>query len=140
VPRAPGRLARWWHDVAEAAWDPDDGRIVLRWVDGALGTTIALDGPTTRLAQVVRERVTSTYVISQRVPVRGSRGVCVAIRRDVRDGTSFRQTVPDDGLGPLRPEVTAQVDALARDLAEQAGLRPPGGGPRAGDEEVCRPC
>jgi hypothetical protein len=129
--RARSRLDRWWHDVAEATWAPDQGRIVVRWVDQSPDTVLAVDEGATRLAQVVRERVTSTYVLSQRVPVRGSRGVCVAVRRDVRDGGLFPQLVPDEGLGPLRPEVLTRVEVLTRDLAEQAGLRlsVPGSGP-----------
>jgi hypothetical protein len=138
--RAPLRLDRWWHDVAEATWAPDEGRIVVRWVDQSPDTAIVVGEGATRLPQVVRERVTSTYVLSQRVPVRGSRGVCVAVRRDVRDGSLFPQLVPDDGLGPLRPETLTRVEALTRDLAEQAGLRLPVPGRGPGGEGGPQAC
>jgi hypothetical protein len=120
----PGTPAerRLWHDVAEATWDPDATALTVRWVDGSAGSTVLLAEPLGNLPQVLRERVMSTYVLSQRLPVRGRRGVTVAVRRHAVDGTLFTQAVPDDGIGAVRPQVADQVAALTRDLAEQAGL------------------
>ncbi len=114
---------RLWHDVAEATWDPDTTAVEIRWVDAARSTILLAD-PVGHLPQVLRERVMSTYVLSQRLPVRGRRGVTVAVRRHAVEGTLFTQVVADDGISTVRPEVADQVAALTRDLAEQAGLAP----------------
>ncbi len=126
---------RWWHDVAEATWDPEARAIEIRWiVDGHPAateggrpsstqvSTLLLGELTGRLPEVLRERVMSTYVLSQRLAVRGRHGVTVAIRRHAGRGTLFAQAVADDGVDVLAPRVVEQVAALTRDLAEQAGL------------------
>lgn len=115
---------RWWHDVAEATWDPDTGSFAIRWADGSPSSTLVLGEHVGPLPQVLRERVTSTFVLSQRLPVRGRRGVTVAVRRHAVDGSLFVQQVPDEGISLSRPAVADQVAALTRDLAEQAGLAP----------------
>lgn len=122
--RGPGTpsLRRPWHEVAEATWSPDTHQIEVRWVDGGPPTTVRLGELVGLLPDVVRERVMSTYILSQRVPVRGRRGVTVAVRRDALSGTLFTQAVPDHGIDPDRPHVVEQVEALTRDLAEQAGM------------------
>lgn len=122
--RGPGTPSdrRPWHDVAEATWDPDTQTIEVRWVEGAEHSTLMLTDPVGRVPEVLRERVMSTYVLSQRLPVRGRRGVMVAVRRHAVDGSLFTQVVPDDGINASRPQVADQVAALTRDLAEQVGL------------------
>ena len=115
---------RWWHDVAEANWDPDTVSVAVRWADGSPSSTLLLAEPVGHLPQVLRERVMSTFVLSQRLPVRGRRGVTVAVRRHAADGSLFTQQVPDDGINLSRAAVADQVAALTRDLAEQAGLPP----------------
>jgi len=114
---------RWWHDVAEATWDPQTRAVVVRWADGSAGLSALLDEPVGRLPEVVRERVMSTYVLSQRLSVQGRRGVTVAVRRHAVHGTLFTQAVADEGLNTRRAQVADQVAALTRDLAEQAGLQ-----------------
>jgi hypothetical protein len=63
-------------------------------------------------------------VLSERVPVRGRRGVTVAIRRHAVDGSLFSQAVPDAGIDLDRPQVADQVATLTRDLSAQVGLAP----------------
>jgi hypothetical protein len=122
--RGPGTptLRRFWHEIAEATWDPDDQTIMVRWADGSTPFSLELSAPLGRLPEVLRERVMSTFVLSQRLPVQGRRGVTVAIRRHAVDGSLFTQTVADRGIDPERPSVADQVAAVTRDLAEQAGL------------------
>jgi hypothetical protein len=115
-------LRRLWHEIAEASWDPDAQAVEVRWADGDADTTIGLTEPLGRFPEVLRERVMSTFVLSQRVPVRGRRGVTVAVRRHAITGSLFTQTVPDRGVNPQRPPVADQVASLTRELAEQAGL------------------
>lgn len=117
------RARHLWHEVGEATWAPAERRVDVHWVAPASPPLhLLLDDRDGYLPEVVRERVMSTYVLSQRVTVRGKRGVTVAIRRNAVDGTLFSQAVPDAGVDLERPEVAEQVAALTRDLAAQAGL------------------
>jgi hypothetical protein len=120
-----GRVVRHaWHEVAEATWEPETRLVAVRWANpGESPLLLRLGEEPGRVPEVVRERVMSTYVLSQRVPVRGRRGVTVAVRRDAGDGTLMVQAVPDEGIDPQRPETAEKVAAMARDLAEQVGLR-----------------
>jgi hypothetical protein len=113
-----------WHEVAEATWDPGTRVVAVRWATPAEPELrLRLVEQPGRVPEVVRERVMSTYVLSQRVPVRGRRRVTVAVRRNASDGTLLVQAVPDEGIDPHRPETAEKVAAMARDLAEQVGLR-----------------
>ena len=114
-----------WHDVAEATWDPDTRTIEVHWVSPTRRPLqLVLDDHDTYLPEVLRERVMSTYVLSERVAVRGRRGVTVAIRRHAVDGSLFSQAVPDAGIDLDRPQVADQVATLTRDLSAQVGLAP----------------
>jgi hypothetical protein len=113
-----------WHEVAEATWEPDRREVAVRWTTpGQPGLLLRLAEESGRVPEVLRERVMSTYVLSQRVPVRGRRGVTVAVRRSAVDGSLLVQTVPDDGIDPRRPETAERVAAMVRELCEQVGLR-----------------
>jgi hypothetical protein len=112
-----------WHEVAEATWEPEERVLVVRWATpGEPAVRLQLAEPLGAVPEVVRERVMSTYVLSQRVPVRGRRGVTVAVRRHAVDGSLLVQTVPDAGIDLRRPETAERVAALARELAQQVGL------------------
>src|ERR1700710_2525132 len=50
---------RWWHDVAEATWDPEARAIEIRWVDDSPSRTVLLGEATGRFPEVLRERVMS---------------------------------------------------------------------------------
>jgi hypothetical protein len=112
-----------WHEVAEATWEPEERVLVVRWAtSGEPAVRLRLAEPLGAVPEVVRERVMSTYVLSQRVSVRGRRGVTVAVRRHAVDGSLLVQTVPDAGIDLGRPETAERVAALARELAQQVGL------------------
>jgi hypothetical protein len=120
-----GRVVRHaWHEVAEATWEPETRVVAVRWATpGEEPLRLRLGEEPGRVPEVVRERVMSTYVLSQRVPVRGRRGVTVAVRRDAADGTLLVQAVADEGIDPGRPETAEKVAAMSRELAAQVGLR-----------------
>lgn len=110
-----------WHEVAEATWDPEQRAIDVDLIPSSR-LRLVLDDGDGFLPEVLRERVMSTYVLSQRVSVRGTRGVTVAIRRHAVDGTLFSQAVPDAGVDLERPGVADQVAAMTRELAAQVGM------------------
>ena len=119
-----GRVVRHaWHEVAEATWEPETRVVAVRWATpGEPALLLRLGEEPGHVPEVVRERVMSTYVLSQRVTVRGRRGVTVAVRRHSGDGSLLVQTVPDEGIDLRRPETAEKVAAMARDLAGQVGL------------------
>lgn len=115
------RVSVAWHDLAEAVWVADDRTLHVRWVSDEGEQVFLLAEQKSYLPEVVRERVMSTFVLSQRVDVRGRRGVTVAVRRRA-DATLVVQAVPDPGVDLLRPGVADAVLAAARDLRIQVGL------------------
>jgi hypothetical protein len=124
VARTGPVLSHPWHEVAEATWEPETREVTVRWATpGEPGLLLRLGEASGRVPEVLRERVMSTYVLSQRVPVRGRRGVTVAVRRNAVDGSLLMQTVPDEGIDLRRPETAERVAAMARELGEQVGLR-----------------
>src|SRR4051794_2870852 len=54
--RGPGTptLRRFWHEIAEATWDPDAQAIAVRWADGSPGLSLELVEPLGRLPEVLR--------------------------------------------------------------------------------------
>jgi hypothetical protein len=123
------RVSVAWHDLAEAVWVADDRTLHVRGVSDEGEQVFLLAEQKSYLPEVVRERVMSTFVLSQRVDVRGRRGVTVAVRRRA-DATLVVQAVPDPGVDLLRPGVADAVLAAARDLRIQVGL--PADGPIIG--------
>jgi hypothetical protein len=123
------RVSVAWHDLAEAVWVADDRTLHVRGVSDEGEQVFLLAEQRSYLPEVVRERVMSTFVLSQRVDVRGRRGVTVAVRRRA-DATLVVQAVPDPGVDLLRPGVADAVLAAARDLRIQVGL--PADGPIIG--------
>ncbi len=116
------RARHLWHEVAEATWTPEERLVEVHWVSADPSLRLVLDDHETFLPEALRERVMSTYVLSQRVSVRGTHGVTVAIRRHAVDGSLFSQAVPDAGIDLRGPHVADRVASLTRDLAAQVGL------------------
>lgn len=116
----PQRVA--WHDVATAEWDKE--QLVLRVVELApYGEAqpvheIALSSPD-RLLQLVRERITATFVVQQYVEVEPGRGARIFGRRPPAGGPIRWFVEYDEGLDPADRVVTAAVEtALAAARAE----------------------
>lgn len=117
------RARHLWHEVSEATWSPEERAVVVDLVSPVEPSLrLRIDDHDSYLPEVVRERVMSTYVLSQRVAVHGKSGVTVAVRRHSGNGTLFTQAVPDAGVDLERPQVADQVAALTRELASQVGL------------------
>jgi hypothetical protein len=80
---------------------------------------VALEEPGA-LPTVVYERVTSSVVVSERVPLRGELGARFVARRA---GEGLRWTVTfDAGLDPQDPSVRAEADAALAELRATLGV------------------
>ena len=122
------RWAVGWSEVDAATWEPEARSLVVRLVDGGSATLVLASGRDTLLPEVVRERVQSSVVLSQRVEALGRRGARVVVRR-AREGLVV-QVVPDPGVDLADPDVAAEVERTRRELARAVGLEgPPPGTP-----------
>lgn len=120
---------RWavaWSDVDAATWEPESRSLVVRLVDGGTATLVLAADRPTLLPEVVRERVQSSVVLSQRVEALGRRGARVVVRR-ATEGLVV-QVVPDPGVDLADPDVAAEVERTRRDLVRAVGLEGPSQG------------
>lgn len=116
------RLSALWHEIDTATWDPEAGAVDVHLVEGGY-VRLALAGDTrTLLPETLRERVQASVVLARLVPVRGRRGVRVAVRR-TPDGF-VSQVVPDAGVSLEDPVVRRAVEEARREVEAAAGLVP----------------
>lgn len=93
-----------WERVERASWDRDSSELVVEEV-ADFGTghprhTALFDDPR-RLLELLRERVTASVLLTQHVPVAGSRGIKVVARRSpLRTGDIEFSYVLANGLDP----------------------------------------
>lgn len=117
---------RWqvaWHEVDGAAWEPESRALLVRLVGGDAATLVLSEHPGTLLPEVVRERVQSSVVLSQRVEALGRPGARVVVRRGPQG--PLVQVVPDPGADLSDPSVEAEVQRTRREVARAAGLDGP---------------
>lgn len=119
MPEGGGSFTRIpWEEVERGEWDheADILRLTRLAPFGAPSDVRVLRlEHSERLLRLIRERVTASVIISQHVPISGSRGVRVVARRP--PGTAEDLTwsmVFDEGLDPADPTVLAAAEqALA---------------------------
>ncbi|WP_258723619.1 hypothetical protein [Cellulomonas sp. NS3] len=110
-----------WADVDRATLDAETSTLTVRWVTGT-SQALALTGAgAPPFAQVLRERVQSSVVHSETVPVKGAGEIRVALRRD-EDGELVSQVIGDGTTDLSDPAVAALVDAAERRVRAAAGL------------------
>jgi hypothetical protein len=107
-----------WERVEQAVWK--DGLLVVREVGGARHT-VHLSEPGS-VPETVRERVTSTVVVSTHVKLPGG-GVRIAARRPAKGPGEPRWTlVFDPGLDPTDAGLLAQAEQAMEEIRRQTGL------------------
>jgi bifunctional DNA-binding transcriptional regulator/antitoxin component of YhaV-PrlF toxin-antitoxin module len=115
-------LARPWSDVDGARLDPATSELVVTWVDGSPASVLALaDDRSTALPRAVHDRVQSSVVHSERVPLLSGSVVRVALRRHP-DGTLLTQVIGTGDVDLADPVTAAAVDAAEARVREAAGL------------------
>ena len=112
VPTADGYHSIGWDRVDRAAWD-GDAEVLVVAESAPLGSPrrdhrLRVEDPR-RLLDVVREQVTASVVLTRHVPIDGSLGVRVTVRRR-RDGIAWLVAV-DEGLRLEDPAIRRLVDA-----------------------------
>ncbi len=113
-----------WETIASADWDRDEE--VLSVVEvGDFGHEqpvhrLPLRAPD-RLLQLVRERITASFVLQRHVDVRRGRRARILARRRPAGGAVHWYVDYDPGLDPDDPEVVATVDAALADAQAEIG-------------------
>lgn len=107
-----------WERVEQAAWK--DGLLVVREVGGARHD-VRLAEPGS-VPETVRERVTSTVVVSTHVKLPAG-GVRITARRPAGGGGEPRWAlIFDPGLDPGDPGLRAQAEQAMEEIRRQTGL------------------
>jgi hypothetical protein len=110
-----------WSDVDRATLDPETATLSVVWVEGDTEPLhLADDGPQP-FPGALRERVQSSVVHSESVPLPGGGRVRVAVRRG-EAGHLFTQVLGDGGVDLTDPAVARLVDAAEARVREAAGL------------------
>ncbi|NNG40527.1 hypothetical protein HJ588_14755 [Flexivirga sp. ID2601S] len=115
-------LRKPWHLVDAGQWEPQTWTLTVTWVDGSRPGQWTFAPQDTRLPETVHERVQSTVVLSEPLPLTGRRRGRVVIRRDLQTGGLLTQTVLGRGVRGDDPEVAAAVSRVSAYLQEQVGL------------------
>src|SRR3569833_4670288 len=107
-----------WERVEQAGWK--DGMLVVREVGGGRHTE-RLTEPGA-VPETVRERVTSTVVVSTHVKLPAGRGVRITPRRPAIGGDPRWSLLFDQGLDPADPGLLAQAEQAMEEIRRQTGL------------------
>lgn len=110
-----------WADVDRATLDAETSTLTVHWVTGTAQELALTGAGAPAFAQVLRERVQSSVVHTEKVAVRGAGTVRVALRRD-EDGELVSQVIGDGTTDLSDPAVAALVDAAERRVRAAAGL------------------
>lgn len=118
----PDGVVLGWHEIDQAQWVLDDKRfdVVTLPIDGdARSYQVSLVDPG-RFPELVRERVTSTIVVNQHVPLEGRRGVRIIARRvpgtTELDWIAVYDQGVDGSTDAVREHVRAAVAVLRTNL------------------------
>lgn len=111
-----------YEDILRAVWD-DEAELLRVWEpslpDGY--TEIPLPDPGA-LPETVRERVTSTLIVSHHVPLQGKRGVWLSARRSPADSEVRWTMLFDAGLDPTDTGLRTLAAAALEELRESTGV------------------
>jgi hypothetical protein len=111
-----------YEDILRVVWD-DEAELLRVWEpslpDGY--TEVPLPDPGA-VPETVRERVTSTLVVSHHVPLQGKRGVWLSARRSPAESEVRWTMLFDAGLDPTDPGLRTLAAAALEELRESTGV------------------
>lgn len=120
LPTGDGAFVRLpWERVDRATWDK--GMLHVHETSGGEVHRIGLTDPGS-VPETVRERVTSTVVVSHPATLPGGGRVRITGRRSPATGELRWSFVFDAGLDPADPGLRAQAEQILEDLRRQTGL------------------
>ena len=110
-----------WDLIGRASWDRDASTLHVREVNDGATRSIPLAEPKA-LPETVRDRVTSTILVSEHVPLAGTRGVRLVARRVPRTGDVRWEMVFDRGVDASDAAIRALAEAALEHLRQQTGV------------------
>jgi len=110
-----------WGDVDRASLDPETATVTVVWVDGRTEHLHLVDNRRPGFARAMHERVQSSVVHAETVPLPGGGQVRVALRRD-EAGELFSQVTGKGRVDLTDPAVAVLVDAAEARVRGAAGL------------------
>jgi hypothetical protein len=116
-----------WEQVQRADWDTEEHLLTVERVEDfgkpVSSRTFLLEEPGSLLV-LLRERVSASIVLQQRVVVRGRKGLVVIARRPPSGHGAITWAYElDSGVDPADPTVMALAEAGLREAQESLGLR-----------------
>ena len=112
------RLA--WDRITKATWDePILELVVAGPPTRRLRLTVDRSGD---LPAAVRDRVTASVVVSERLDLGGGQGATAVARRSSEDGSIRWSVVFDRGLDPSDPTLREAADSALSDLRDSLGI------------------
>jgi hypothetical protein len=112
-----------WSSITHAQWYDEETALSVAYVDdtGAVGEHTFHVADPGLLPETVHERVVATILLSRHLPVTGRRGVRVVARRQPGSDELVWQVVPDPGIDPNDPQVSARVRAAVQQMRTELG-------------------
>jgi hypothetical protein len=114
------RIARPWTEIDHAAWDPE-AKTVAVWFVGSRSTVPMEVEDGTWLAQVLRDRVEASVLLTTEIGLAGGGTMRLALRR-AADGTVIDQAVPPPGVDAADPALAPLIRQGFAALRAEAGL------------------
>ena len=112
-----------WSTITRATWDEPELRMVLNPKAGGTSDLIVLRfDDTGELPTTIRERVTATIVMQERILLDGDRGAMFIARRGSDDGEIVWNVVFDSGLDPTHPVLRQRAEESLEQLRSQLGI------------------
>lgn len=112
-----------WHLVSKAAWDEPRLDLVLIDESGAPATPLGLTlAEANDLPPAVRDRVTDSVVVTERVDLGDGAGALMSARRGSDDGEIRWSIVFDSGLDPADPELRRRASDALVQLRDSLGI------------------
>jgi hypothetical protein len=111
-----------YEDILRVVWD-DEAELLRVWEPSLPNgyTEVPLPDPGA-IPETVRERVTSTLVVSHHIPLQGKRGVWLSARRSAADSEVRWTMLFDAGLDPTDPGLRTLAAAALEELRQSTGV------------------
>lgn len=112
-----------WSSINKANWDEPMLELVVQTSPGgtAEAISIRLDEPG-HMPTTVRERVTATIVVQERVLLEGDKGALMVARKNFDDDQVRWSVVLDKGLDSTNPVIRQRADDMLAELRTQFGI------------------
>lgn len=112
-----------WDAIAKANWDEPMLQLVLQPNGEATPSVVQVQlEEAGQMPTTVRERVTASILLQERVLLDGDKGALMVARKSSDTGEIRWNIVFDSGLDPQNPELRRRADEMVAGLSTQLGI------------------